>query len=143
MATYRIQNDTVNVSSARNRQFAVVPPFYFGGAITVSNSGVWYPPRELILTSIWAASSTQGTTGGTALFLQMGDDTFNPNGSTISPGDYGATIIIPQNKKVASKEFVRTAGDPMLVSTSNWIRISCLNAGGHQDVTIQINAEYA
>jgi hypothetical protein len=143
MATYKSRNDTVNVSSARNREFAVVPPFYFGGEITVSNSGIWYPPRELILTSIWAASSVAGTSGGTALSLQMGDDTFNPDGTTISPGAFSATIIIPQNEKVVSKEFVRTAGQPMLVSTSNWLRIACLNAGGHQDVTIQINAEYS
>jgi len=138
MKNIRYQNPIVNVGNAKDAQTAVVPPFYFNGTISQGNSGVWYPSRDITIFSAWIACSKLGTST-TTLSLQYGDDNFNPEGSeflTLSLGSTG-------NKRVdSSSSFGPTASEPLIIGSRNWLRVVCLSTGGHENVTVQINAEY-
>jgi hypothetical protein len=126
----------VNVSSARIPDFSVIPPFFYSGAlIQGADSGLWYPPGEIIINSVWASARVAGTSGS-IIVVQAGDETFQPDGFNLT------TLTIPNASKRVGVNLSATGTTPLKVNTSQWIRVICFTSGGHEDVTIQINAEY-
>jgi hypothetical protein len=132
----RSENEHVYVAQARTPEFSVIPPFFYSGfPVQGADSGLWYPPGEIVVTSAWA-SARQAGNAPTTLTVQYGDNIFNPNGVSC------VALQIPAGQKRIGVNVSTNGLTPLKIATTNWIRVVCTTAGGHEDVTVQINADY-
>ena len=132
----RSENNTVSVAQARTPAFSVIPPFFYSGIPSVnSDSGLWYPPGEIIITSAWASARVAGSSA-TVLAIQYGDNNFNFDGTT------ALTLTLPLGNKRIGANLTPSGTNPLRITTTNWIRVVCTAVGGHEDIAVQINADY-
>lgn len=132
----RSENNTVSVAQARTPAFSVIPPFFYSGIPDVnSDSGLWYPPGEIIITSAWASARVSGSSA-TVLAIQYGDNAFDVNGTTV------LSLALPASGKRIGSNISPSGTNSLRVSASNWIRVVCTVVGGHEDIAVQINADY-
>lgn len=132
----RSENDHVTVAQPRTPNFSVIPPFFYSGIPTIlSSSGLWYPPGEVVITSAWASARIAGS-AATVLAIQYGDNNFNFDGTT------ALTLTLPLGNKRIGANLTPSGTNPLRITTTNWIRVVCTAVGGHEDITVQINADY-
>jgi hypothetical protein len=132
----RSENSHVSVAQARTPDFSVIPPFFYSGSPTEgADSGLWYPPGEIVVTSAWASARVTGA-GATTLTVQYGDNIFNTDGVSC------VVLQIPAGQKRVGVNVSTNGLTPLKIATTNWIRVVCTTAGGHEDIAVQINAEY-
>lgn len=132
----RSENETVFVAQARTPDFSVIPPFFYSGAPDVgADSGLWYPPGEIVVTSAWASARVTGI-GPTTIKVQYGDNLFNKDGVDC------ITLEIPAGKQRVGVNLSTNGLTPLKIAPTNWIRCVCTVAGGHKDIAVQINADY-
>jgi len=129
-----IKTQTTDVFTAGLRpEYVDIPPFYMDDQVIVSTSGPWSPSRNILLTDwyVQASSAGAGTTTGTVFALIIGDNIF---GSTES----ARTITLPAEELKASADIETNYIDKLVVTPSNWIKVSCTTAGTHSNVTVQL-----
>lgn len=97
-------------------------PFALGGALTVRESGRWYPPADAPCRSFLASLRVAGST--TTFF------TVSRNGSVILSGSLASGVT-----KVTGD----ISGSPTLGRDADYLTVACTGVGsGAQDLVIQV-----
>lgn len=126
-----IKTQTPDVFTAEERPDEIeIPVFYLDGPVSVSESGTWSPASNVLLTSWYIQSSTIGT-ANTEFQLITGDNIFGNDEAL-------RKIVLAPDKLKANGDLITGYIDHIVLSKSNWIKVACTAAGGHNDVTVQI-----
>jgi hypothetical protein len=128
-----IKTQTTDVFTAGLRpEYVDIPPFYMDGVATLSLSGPWSPSRNVLLTDWYAQSGDTFSAGVDTVFgLLVGDNIFNTS-------EVSRYITIEANTNKASADIETNYIDKLIITPLNWIKVLCLEAGDHSDITVQI-----
>jgi hypothetical protein len=157
MKMFFVNDDSAPESGyARRRESAIIPPFSFSGPLETSESGIWSPPRTIILAAATITAQWPGPLG--AIFhmfriefggqrTRIGTGILSPYNETPFGGSQEAKLrsITSQTRNnftiVGAGESLDGA-DPPTVTPFEGICISSLVDSGHESVVIQLIGEY-
>ncbi len=133
-----VQTSENNIFVANTRVIEEpVQVFNLPGPVYATESGHWAPPKEVLLTS-WYASSTSVGTSDLWVVLKIGDFLFEV------VGQQRGLLILDSDNRVASGpiEYGDEAYNYPLVTPSEWMAITYSGSTGHNDVTVQLFGKY-
>lgn len=138
-------------SVARRRDPAVIPPFTFSGPLDRADSGIWYPPRAIILLDASIVSSWPGTAAAVLNLYRLEYGNQRSFLGSASLGAYNATPPVPSDQQAEAKNrqfrgrfSIQTEQSisPPTISPFEGLFVQSTVASGHENVVVQVIGEY-
>jgi hypothetical protein len=143
MKMHFVLDGTPANSMARNRPFAIIPPFSHPGPLPATDTGLWSPPKPVQLLSVSARSTTTGTANARLYIVRM-----EPSGQQTVLG----LFFLLRDRTVAGFHFpIQNNDKPIPMATSlkraiitpyEPVLIRSEIASGHNDLVVQLVGEY-
>lgn len=127
--------------SDRRAKAHEVPAFSLDGPVYESQSAPYMAEKSLILVRWYAVSGVAEeidvSSGPTSFQLVIGDtDLYRAGKSRTSL----APLTLAKGQRYNSADLSSSAGK-LVLSARQWVRVDCTVAGGHESVTVKIEAE--
>jgi hypothetical protein len=137
MKMYFTRDESPARPRSRRREYATIPPFSLYGPLDVSDSGLWYPARSLLLTGGTITASNLPPTDefwGLLQVIRLDDPRQETSLAvkSLSPRKYQTTFTFMSER----------SNNPPIISPFEPVFIRSLVASGHENVVIQLVGEY-
>jgi hypothetical protein len=127
----------IMVSARRTTSFDI-PVFSLDGSLYESYSSPFMPEKTLILTRWYIVANVaygpEDSPTDSTFSLVIGDTDLYRDGKSRN------TLTLPKYERYVSSE-LKTPTGYLVLASRQWIRIDCSVAGGHEGVTVKVEAE--
>lgn len=146
MRMYKNINDEVPAQAfARKRTPAAIPPVTFPDALDISKSGIWPPPRTILLTGVTVTARLRGQANAELIIWRL-ESPEQPTAlaEVLLEANSVRTIMSDAAHELNASvpAFSLNGEDPPIIGPFEPVFISSETASGHQGVVIQLIGEY-
>ena len=134
---YFIKDEDPVSPTPRRREFAVIPPISLPGSLDISDSGLWYPPRSVLITGCTiTAKGLPPTNAVFASFQVIRLD--NPRPETI----LAAREMSPRAYQTTLTFAAENSNNPPILTPFEPVFVRSLRASAHESIVVQLVGEY-
>lgn len=140
MKMYFTRDETPARPRARRHSPAAIPPFSLPGPLDISDSGLWYPPRSVLLTGCTVTASALPPTNDIFASFQIIrlESTEHPRQETI----LAAREMSPRAYQTNLTFQSESSNNAPIISPFEPVFIRSLRASGHENIVVQLIGEY-
>ena len=146
MRMYKNINDEIPATAMkRKRQPAAIPPVTFPEALDISKSGIWPPPRTILLTGVTVTARLRGTSNAELIIWRL-DAPEQPTAlaSITLEAKSVRAIMSDEGHKLNPNvsPFAINTEDKPIISPFEPIFVSSEKSAGHEGVVVQLIGVY-